>query len=56
MVTRVIQYFCFPDKTMKVETSWISRKGGILEKGGGMIPLTNYGEIWPVLIVGIYYF
>ena len=38
MVTRVIQYFRFPDKPMKSgETSWISRKGGkgILEKGGG---------------------
>ena len=23
-------------------TSWISRKGGILEKGGGITPLTNY--------------
>ena len=38
MVTRVIQYFRFPDKPMKSgETSWISRKGGkgILEKRGG---------------------
>ena len=25
-----------------METSWISRKGGILEKGWGMAPLTNY--------------
>ena len=33
-------------------TSWISRKGGLLEKGwgvdlekGGMTPLTNYGFV-----------
>ena len=44
MVTRVIQYFRFPDKPMKSgETSWISRKGGkgILEKrgGGGVVDL-----------------
>ena len=40
-VKTVIQYFCFPDRSIKVGTSWISRKGGILEKGG-MTPLTNY--------------
>ena len=33
LVKRVFQYFCFPDRPIKVETSWISRKGGILEKG-----------------------
>ena len=49
LVTRVIQYFCFPERPIKVGTSCISRKGGILEKGrliqkrmGSMIPLTNY--------------
>ena len=46
----MIQYFCFPDRSIKGGASWISRKGGILEKGGGvdlekgggMTPLTNY--------------
>ena len=33
LVTRVIQYFCFPERPMKGGTSWISRKGVILEKG-----------------------
>ena len=50
LVTRVIEYFCFLNKPMKGGTSWISRKGEIiekgggvdLEKGGGMTPLTNY--------------
>ena len=48
LVTEIIQYFCFPDRPMKSGTSWISRKGGILEKlgwsrkGGGYNPLTNY--------------
>ena len=33
LVTRVIQYFCFPERPMKVGTFWISKKGGgILEK------------------------
>ena len=27
-------YFHFPDRAMKGRTFWISRKGGILEKGG----------------------
>ena len=35
LVTRVIQYFFSPIDLLKVGTSWISRKGGILEKGGG---------------------
>ena len=42
LVTRVIQYFCFPDKPMG--TSWTSRKGRILEKGA-MHPLTNYANM-----------
>ena len=34
--------FIFPINLWKVGTSWISRKGGNLRKGGwGMIPLTN---------------
>ena len=41
-----------------METSWISRKGGILEKGGwprkgGMTPLTNYGHTLFVSIQGL---
>ena len=35
LVKGVFQYFCFLDRAKKVWTSWISRKGGILEKGGG---------------------
>ena len=31
-------YFHFPDRAMKGRTFWISRMGGILEKGG-MTPL-----------------
>ena len=38
LVTGVIQYFCFPERPIKVGTSWISRKGGILERGGGYDP------------------
>ena len=34
LVTEVIQYFCFLDRPMKSGVSWISRKGGILEKQG----------------------
>ena len=38
LTTRVIQYFCFPNRPMKGGTSWISRKGEILKKkGGGLI-------------------
>ena len=34
LVTRAIQYFCFPKRPMwKVGTSSISRKGGVLERG-----------------------
>ena len=47
----MIQYFCFPDRSIKGGASWISRKGGILEKGGGvdlekggMTLLTNYAS------------
>ena len=37
LFTRVIQYFCFPERPMKGGTSWTSRKGGgILEKGRGV--------------------
>ena len=49
LVTRVIQHSCFPERPMKVGTSWVSRKEGNLKKGGidlekgGMTPLTNYG-------------
>ena len=50
LVTRVIQYFCFPKRPMKGGISWISRKGGQSQKKGvvdlekvGMTPLTNYG-------------
>ena len=43
LVTRVIQYFCFPKRPIKVGTSWISRKGGILEKGGYDPPLPTMG-------------
>ena len=35
LVTRVIQYFCFPDRPMKgwdILDFW--KRGGILEKGG----------------------
>ena len=39
LVTRVIQYFCFPERLWTVGTSWISRKRGILEKGGVWPPL-----------------
>ena len=34
LVKGVFQYFCFLDRPKKVGTSWISRKGEILEKGG----------------------
>ena len=52
LVKRFIQYFCFPNSSIKDGTSWISRKGEILEKGeggsrkgggeGGMTSLHNY--------------
>ena len=52
MVTRVIKYFCFPDKPMKGGDILDFQKGGILEKkgggadlekgGGGYGPLPNY--------------
>ena len=46
LVTRVIQYFCFPNRPMKVGGILDFWKGGNLRKGGGggggMIPLTNY--------------
>ena len=48
LITRVIQYFCFPDKHMKSGTSY-KWGGGDPEKGvgggGGMTPLTKYGII-----------
>ena len=50
--------FAFPIDLWKVGTSCISRKGGILERGGGMTPLTNYATVknddllsWNCLIV-----
>ena len=49
LVTRAIQYFCFPDRPMEGGTSWISRTGGNLRKRGvdlekgSMTSLTNYG-------------
>ena len=42
MVTRVIQYFRFPDKPMKDGASWISGKGGILERGRGDLEKGDY--------------
>ena len=49
LVTRVIQYFCFPDRPMKGGDILDFQKGGDLRKGGGgdleiggMTPLTNY--------------
>ena len=47
MVTRVIQYFRFPDKPMEGggHLGFLER-GEMLEKGGGgMTPLTNYVEL-----------
>ena len=43
LVKRVFQYFCFPDRLIKVGTSWISRKGEIVEKDGG-VDLEREGE------------
>ena len=48
LVTRVIQYFCLPDRPMKGEDILDFQKGGdlTLKKGDGgggvMTPLTNY--------------
>ena len=49
LVTRVVQYFCFPDRPMKggdildFLKGENLRKGGSSRKGGGgMTPLTNY--------------
>ena len=46
-VKRVIQYFCFLNRSIKGEDILDFYKGGILEKkgGGGMPPLTNYVSI-----------
>ena len=46
LVTRIIQYFCFPDRPVKGGDILDSQKGGggILEKGG-MTPFTNYVEV-----------
>ena len=44
LVTRVIQYFCFPERLMKggdILDFKRGGEGGVLEKGG-MTPLTNY--------------
>ena len=41
-----IQYFCFLINLWMVGTSWISRKGGILEKGGWS---RKGGGVWPPL-------
>ena len=44
LVRRVIQYFSFPNRPIKGgDIFGFLERGGILEKGGGMIPLTNYG-------------
>ena len=50
LVTRVIQYFCFPNRPMKGGDILNFEKGGNLRKGGGgvdlkrggMTPLTNH--------------
>ena len=49
LVTRVTQYFCFPERPVKGEDILDFQKGGNLRKGGGgdlekggMTPLTNY--------------
>ena len=41
LVTSVIQYFCFPERPMKVGTCWVSRKGGNLRKAG--VDLEKWG-------------
>ena len=41
LVTRVIQYFCFPERPMKGGDILDFSKGGDLRKEGGMTPLTN---------------
>ena len=33
-IKKVFQYFLLPDRIMKGGTFWISRNGGIIEKGG----------------------
>ena len=48
LVTRVTQYFSFPNKHEKWgHLGFLERGGGggILAKGEGMAPLTNYGAI-----------
>ena len=48
LVTRVIQYFCLPEKPMKggdildFQKGENLRKGGVDLEKGGMTPLTNY--------------
>ena len=46
-LTRVIQYFCFPEEPIKVGSSWISRKRVNLRKVGvgGMTHLINYALV-----------
>ena len=36
LVSRVIQYFCFPDRRMKGGDILDFQKGGNLKKGGGV--------------------
>ena len=38
-----MQYFCSPDRPIKVGDIWISRKGEILEMGGGWPRKGGYG-------------
>ena len=45
LFTRVIWYFCFPERPMKCGDILDFQKGGILEKGG-MTPLTNYDTVF----------
>ena len=49
LVTRVVQYFCFPDRPMKggdildfLEGENLRKGGSSRKGGGGMTPLTNY--------------
>ena len=51
LVTRTIQYFCFPNRPMKgggildFQKGANLKKGGLIQKRGGMTSLTNYDSI-----------
>ena len=52
LLTRVIQYFCFPERPMKGGDILDFQKGEILRKGGevdlekgGMAPLPTVGQL-----------